>query len=268
MEETIPKRIHIVGCSPRSGTTLMTELMVNCFDIDGFAEHEMSIFEMPEGEYKVYCSKWPHDIDVMRPLLWLDPDLWGIFILRDPRDVIVSRHPQDPSLYWTNLRRWKRYTQCGRRLANHPRFITVRYEDLVREPDRVQDNIARRLYFLNATARFSEYHQIARPSERSVTALRGVRAVSTSSIGRWREHKPRVAAQLRLHGPIEQELIRYRYETDDEWRAEIDAVEADHFASHLQERGPLEETQYSWRRFKCVVKYALDRVPARVHGGN
>jgi hypothetical protein len=259
MEEDKPKRIHIVGCSPRSGTTLMTELMVNCFDIDGFAEHEMSIFEMPEGEYKVYCSKWPHDIDVMRPLLWLDPQLWSIFMLRDPRDVIVSHHPQDPNVYWSNLRLWKRYTTFARKLAGHPRFIMVRYEDLVREPDRVQNAIAGTLPFLNVRARFSEYHRIAEPSERSVTALRGVRALDTRSIGRWRAHKPRVAAQLQLHGPVGEELIHYGYESNHEWRAEVEAVEPDHFASQRKEREPLEQMTFNWWRVKRIVKYALTK---------
>lgn len=237
----------------------MTELMVNGFAIDGYAEHEMSIFHRPYDESDVFCSKWPHDIDVVRPLLWIDPQLWVIFMLRDARDVIVSRHPQDPEVYWTNLGLWKRYTRFARRLAEHPRFVTVRYEDLVRDPDCVQHTIARWLPFLKVKAPFSTYHQSAKPSERSADALRGVRPLDAQSIGRWRLHKPRVAAQLRLHGPLGRDLIYHKYEVNEEWLAELAGIEPDHFESKRLPRQPLEQMRRTWRRYKNVVQYALGR---------
>ena len=43
------RRIHIVGSSPRTGTTLLTELLTCCFQPEGFCEHELSIFSEPGG---------------------------------------------------------------------------------------------------------------------------------------------------------------------------------------------------------------------------
>ena len=51
------KRIHVVGLSARSGTTLMVELLVASYEIDGHAEHEMSIFERPDVKNGVFFSK-------------------------------------------------------------------------------------------------------------------------------------------------------------------------------------------------------------------
>ena len=61
--------------------------------------------------------------------------------MRDPRDVIVSRHGQDRERYWTSLRIWKQRLPIVRALSGHDRFLLVRYEDLVADPDRVERHI-------------------------------------------------------------------------------------------------------------------------------
>ena len=43
------RRIHIVGCGPRTGTTLMAELMGTCFDINASCQHEESVFALPDA---------------------------------------------------------------------------------------------------------------------------------------------------------------------------------------------------------------------------
>lgn len=35
------RHLHIVSCAPRSGTTLLHEAMVTCFEIDRHYEHEL-----------------------------------------------------------------------------------------------------------------------------------------------------------------------------------------------------------------------------------
>ncbi len=245
------KRIHVVGCGPRSGTTLIAEIMIACFEIDLHTEHETSIFSPPSRRADIFLTKRPRDILVAGPILRTMPSLHVIYMIRDPRDMVVSRHRKDPERYWSSLRywkkyidygerlrdhpRWKKYIDYGERLRDHPRFITLRYEDLVREPDVIQELLMERMPFLEKRTEFSQYHNIARPSEDSVKALRGVRAISAGSIGNWRSHLPRVAGQVQVHGSISEDLIRFGYEEDESWLGELEGVEPDLNESHWPE---------------------------------
>lgn len=231
----IRHRIHVVGVSPRSGTTLMVELLVASYEIDGYAEHEMSIFDRPPGSYEIFCSKLPADLLNVGALLRFDPDLWVIAMLRDPRDVVVSRHAKAPSKYWVHLGVWKRRCKAMRSLAAHPRFVVVRYEDLVREPGEVQSDLERRLPFLRRKGEFREFHGRTAASSRAQEALGGVRPIDASSIGNWRNHKPRLLAQLERHGSVDDELVEFGYEHDEQWRCELAGVAADNGSTFMSE---------------------------------
>jgi hypothetical protein len=253
------KRIHVVGLSPRTGTTLMVELLVASFKIDGHADHEMSVFGQPDQNCNIFCSKLPGDLLNVGPLLRFDPRLWVINMVRDPRDVVVSRHARAPSKYWVHLGIWKQRRRAAKRLANHPRFITVRYEDLVNDPDRVQRDLERRMPFLERTAAFSEFHKLAMPSERAIKALGGVRPIDTSRVGNWRRHKSRLVAQIATHGDIDQELIDFNYETDRSWRQELDGVMPDNDETFFPERrSRIDRMRATIRRSWRIVRYILN----------
>ncbi len=229
------KRIHIVVCGPRSGTTLMAEIMIACFEIDLHTEHESSIFGPPWRRAEVFLTKRPRDILVAGPILRTSRSLHVIYMIRDPRDMVVSRHRKDPERYWSTLRYWKKYIGYGEKLRQHSRFITIRYEDLVRDPDSIQNLLMERMPFLQKRTEFSQYHTVAKPSEDSIKALRGVRAISAASISNWRDHLPRVAGQIQIHGTISEDLIRYGYEEDDSWLRQLEGVEPDLGESHWPE---------------------------------
>ncbi len=220
-------RIHIIGCGPRTGTTLLAEALKSSFNIDYCTEHEDRIFVNRHGEGKVFLTKHPNDVMVIRPFLYVMPQLYVIYMLRDPRDMVVSSHGSKPGVYWCSLRYWKAFTPCYRKIRNHPRVITVRYEDLVTNPDRVQEEIRQRMPFLVQQTRFSTFHKHAGPSADSLEAMRGVRPISGSSIGRWKEHLPRIAGQLSLHGDIAQDLVEFGYEENDAWLDVLKDVKPD-----------------------------------------
>jgi hypothetical protein len=234
-----PVRVHITGCAPRSGTTLMMELFRQCFEIEAFGRHEISVFVKPRPEPALYCSKRPQDILIVSPLLRHDENLWIVFLLRDPRDVIVSQHRLRPGTYWCHLGLWKRRYAIARTLWNHPRFSVVRYEDLAERPDEVQKELQARMPFLRITRPFSAFggEGVSAASER---ALGGVRPVTADSIGAWRSQKGRVVSQLEKHGSVENDLIALGYEPDSAWLRALDGVEADHAASVYAETGPFE----------------------------
>ena len=229
------KHIHIAGCGPRTGTTLLAEMMIACFNIDRHSEHEESIYTQPYPAGTVFLTKRPRDVLVAEGLLRRNENLYVVYMLRDPRDMITSKHHNDPERYWVGLGYWKLYASAGCRLEGHPRFILVRYEDLVARPDAIQAGLIRRMPFLKARAPFSRYHELAAPSQAARDALRGVRPVSSASVGSWRRHLPRVAGQIIMHGSVAQDLIRYGYEPDDHWLLDLKGITPDLSESHWPE---------------------------------
>jgi hypothetical protein len=231
-----PYRIHIVGISPRTGTTLLAECMAACLRIDAVEPHEASVSKLRVGA-RVYLTKKPVDLLAIGPRLRFDPQFHAICLVRDPRDAVVSRHGKNPARYWTPLSIWKARAPIVRRWANHARFHVLRYEDLVNDPDGSERRLREWLPFLEARQPFSAFPAVARPSAAALEALGSVRAFGADSIGNWRRHLPRVAGQLAEYGPIDDELIEFGYERDTSWRAVLEGVAPDRSASHLHDRG-------------------------------
>ena len=143
------RRLHITGC-PRSGTTLLMEQMSTCFENDGHCEHERSVFDnvaLPSG---LYISKQPSDIKHLGHIFHRDDELYIIYLLRDPRSVITSKHGAASQQYFCNYRVWQDCERAAANYAGHPRFLRLRYEDLVADPDRVQACITS-LFWCSAT---------------------------------------------------------------------------------------------------------------------
>lgn len=247
------RHIHIVGCSPRSGTTLMQEMMVTCFAIDDYCEHERSIFKSPVSPSGVLCTKHPREVMYMDCVLRHNPNVYVIYVGRDPRDVIVSQHKQRPGEYFSNLRIWKESDRDAQHLAGHPRFLAIRYEDLVNSPDEVQIRIKERMPFLKQLHPFSAFHLHAKVSEQSAQALNGLRPLDPSSIGRWRQHLQRVASQIRVHGDISSRLVELGYESDDSWMKQLPSADRSEESVIPEKLSLFEKVRMKWRiKRKCI----------------
>lgn len=231
------KRLHIVGC-PRSGTTLLMELVSTCFESAGFCEHELSIFAPVEEVDGTYFTKQPNDIKQLRHIFHADPQLYVIYMGRDPRAVISSKHRENPGQYFCNYRVWRECEDAARRYEDHTRFLRLRYEDLVTAPDEVQAQVGARFGFLRQLHLFSEYQQYAHPSAASERAMNGLRAVNRESLQKWRGHLPRIAQQLQAHPALADDLVRLGYEPDQAWQEILRGVEGEVFPCRYPERKP------------------------------
>lgn len=229
------KRIHVVGVSPRTGTTLMSEALKTCFQIDYYANHEEKLVTRAPDAPKMYLSKFPGDIMMVGPSLQADPDLYVICMVRDPRDIICSIHKKDTERYWAGLNFWNTYTKEFQKIKQYPRFIPIKYENFVSNPDEIQTKISKNIPFLEKQTPFSKYHEAAKVTEGSKKALRSVRPIKPNSVGKWKEHKPRLKGQIQLHGPITKDLITYGYEKDNRWLKKLDGIEPDLAPSHHKE---------------------------------
>src|SRR5688572_14556505 len=136
--------------------------MVACMKIDAFESHEASVSRLRLGP-RVYLTKRPGDLLAIGPRLRMDPHFHALCLMRDPRDVIVSRHGKDRKRYWSSLRTWKQRLPVVRALTGHNRFLLIRYEDLVQDPDGIDRRIRERLPFLERVRPFSAFPTVATP---------------------------------------------------------------------------------------------------------
>lgn len=240
-------RIHIVGCH-RSGTTLMFEMMVACFEHAGRCQHEKTIFNPIEPVAGLYIGKKPSDITHMKHLFECDERLAVIYMRRDPRSVVTSVHASKADVYFSSFERWSRYEAAAQALINHPRFLVIRYEDLVANPDAVQTSIQTRLPFLTRRHPFSTYEHVAQTSTVAEVSLGGVRPVDVDRIHAWKEHLPRIAFQMQKYPQMASRLISAGYEADNRWQSCLDGIEP-----LVQQYG--EVPAPLWKRYETNLRY-------------
>jgi hypothetical protein len=236
------KHLHIVACSPRSGTTLLHEVMVTCFRIDKHYDHEIRFHLVKADDGQTLITKRPKDTMYMPAVIDGDPELYVIYVMRDPRDTICSRHGKEKSIYYSNIRLWRQMHEYSKKMAGHERFLEVRYEDFVRDPDATQELIAEKFPWLEKTHNFSEYHEYAQVSEKSITAMHSVRPIAPTSVGVWTKNPGRIKAQQMIHGSLSPDLIECGYETSADWEKVLVDVEPDFTKSLYPEK------LYIWSR--------------------
>jgi len=243
------RRVHIVGCR-RSGTTLLMELMWLSFEFSGRHAHEISVFEpIPEGE-TLYLTKKPPDTIRIGEIFQADPNLHVIAMLRDPRAVITSKHKNRPDVYFSGYFRWKQYVDALEAFRDHPRFILIRYEDLLIDPDATQCRINAQLSFLQKKRKFSTYPLGVEVSNNASNSLNGVRPFDISRIDGWKNHLPRVNGQLRDHPEMIKDLIDAGYEETDDW---VKMLEGEKFYSQNYK----DSRPHILKRFESNLRYRL-----------
>ena len=246
------KHLHIVACSPRSGTTLLHEAMVTCFKVDKHYDHEVRFNLVTANDGDIVITKRPKDTMYM-PEVIDDPELYVLYVMRDPRDVIVSRHGKNKDMYYSNIRLFRELHAYAKTIANHERFLQVGYEEFVNRPDDVQQQIVSKFPWLETRYKFSEYHLHAEVSEKSKLAMNDVRPIAPTSVGKWHDNLPRIKAQQLTHGSLTPDLIDCGYETSDEWERVLDNVEPDFSRSRYP------ENVYFWSRISQRIN-ALRKV--------
>lgn len=231
----------------------MAELLGNCFDIDDRVDHEQALWEPIPARAGTFLTKKPPDTVRIRPVFLLDRDLYVIAMIRDPRGVITSRHRTKPDVYFSSFWRWEHYMRAIMALQHHPRYLVIRYEDLVTDPDAVQRRIAEAFDFLHPTCLFSRFPEGADVHERARVSLNGVRSVDRASLERWRAELPRIKGELERHPEMVDWLIRLGYEPDDAWVRCLEGV-APYYGDYKNERPHLA------RRLETAVRFALKTV--------
>ncbi|SRR6056297_424852 len=226
--------ILIGGCG-RSGTTLLLSILSAHPEIFAFPR-ELGLFNSvyqdesgrwhPGREDRLYfhllknkvkegATRWleKSPSNVTR-IMEINDHFQGRFkmihIVRDGRDVVLSRHPTDPSHYWVEPKRWVHDVSAGLAFEDHPQVHTLRYEDLIID---FENTMAQLLQFLDAP--FSEevknWHDHA-TVRNNAAYFKPVQDIHSKSIEKWKRttDEARVNAFLEYPGAVEL-LKRFGY---------------------------------------------------------
>jgi hypothetical protein len=218
MTQTLPPNIVIIGAW-RTGTTLMFFLFEHGFKdvITNQVESYAMETQLP-AQYKWRVSKKPndaHSIDKIYSLF----NPYFIWMLRDPRDCIVSWKPRIDN-YHLNFEEWKRNNDFIEKSIS-PRIIKIVYEHFIHHPDETQDYLIQQIEGLEKKRDFSGCYKQFDPGNEIIHQLSGIRPFDVTTIGKWRNDKPRIREQLEKYPDMQDYLEKYGYETDDTWQREL-----------------------------------------------
>lgn len=240
---------QVVVCGfPRSGTSLLYNMLSSSLPDFRFEPFEQYFI------YRIhrlgnYATKAPMDVFHVP---WIDElninkkKLTVLIVIRDLRDVVTSKHPILPGHYfigydhswWPQDHEFKAwdYDAPGlmeiygaiNAIISRPDTTVVRYEDLVSNPDEVQQKIAS-THGLEFQGQFNDYHR--RPEKhaykyegRYAPADTGLvlegRKSTSSRVERWRtrpEDTQRVIDQFRACDRLFDILEELGYEKNRSW---------------------------------------------------
>lgn len=243
------RRIHITSSGPRTGTTLLAEVMKTCFEIDGYCDHEAPLCRSNSsfGKCNIILTKYPSDIKYFEKVLKWDPKLFVICLIRDPRDMVCSYHGKIEDKYYCDLKYWFSFIKDFEKLKGHPRVLLIKYEDFTQNPDRIQELIMENAPFLIKKHNFSEFHLFAQPVNDSLKALKKLRPIESKGIGNWKNHLPRIKQQVQEFDSIDSSLIAYGYESDTKWSELLKNVESETFVTVKK------NVHGVWRQTKSLI---------------
>ena len=229
----------LIAGQGRAGSTLFYSMM----------QHALSGFYLPDREMPAgallarpgnTCTKRPYDIFDLAEIAKQAEgrkQLDLIVTLRDPRDILTSRHPAVPDDYFysADLTYFiggegpPRKVMPGLVLTHlaivealrsdlFPRGVfLLKYEHLVEDPDRIQSMLAEGLG-LEFHAGFTGFHR-RRASDSLDAAMNGMRPLEAGRVQKWRapEHRDRIIEQFTSFPVLHNIVIDLGYETDTAW---------------------------------------------------
>jgi len=218
----------LIGGGARSGTTLLLSILSAHPSIFAFRK-ELTLFKygeeingrfMPRRIDRLYtamlrarmgkevnrwCEKTPNNIRyVPRIDSFLQGNYRFIIIVRDGRDVILSRHPHDDDRYYhVDPGEWVYDVQEGMKYMDRENFLTSRYESLIGDFQNTMTEVCRHLG-IQMTEEITDFYDHA-TVRRNPAYDSGLQKMHSNSIGKWKkpENKERVDELLSYPGALD-----------------------------------------------------------------
>ena len=133
-----------------------------------------------------WLEKTPRNILNFDQLMASDIPFKLIQIVRDGRDVIVSKHPNRAHAYWVPQGRWISTVERGLKYKDHPQVHTLRFEDLILD---YEPTIKKILDYLEVDyhPQMKDWHQFATFRKSNAWKTNKVQPLMSNKIGQWQE---------------------------------------------------------------------------------
>jgi hypothetical protein len=193
--------IYIQGCA-RSGNTLMRELcacsfrdaelvMVSKNNSELALKHIVTPLKVANEKdlAKVYIvsrdaeTSMSMDAEMMRSC----EGLKVIWMLRNPLDVLTSEHGSHPGQFYVGPKRVIQSLELYKKFKDEPQVLTVRYEELISNPNAVQQEIAA-AFKLESTCNFTESYKHFPSFRENVQAMHSIRPIDSNSVDKWKKN--------------------------------------------------------------------------------
>lgn len=219
----------IIGGGARSGTTLLLSILSAHPSIFAFRT-ELGLFKygkevygqfIPERIDRLYtgilrnrigkevdrwCEKTPNNIRYIPRIdsFFQEKEYRFIQIVRDGRDVILSRHPHTTHRYYhVEPGEWVADLQEGSKYEDRENFLTIRYESLIEDFENTMAIVCDHLgiELSEEILNFYEHASV----RRNPAYFTGLEKMHSKSIGKWKkpENKERVDELLACPGAME-----------------------------------------------------------------
>ncbi len=227
--------IYIGGCG-RSGTTILLSILSSHPEIYAFP-NEVNIFGEGVIQKKDkwvpkrldrknralltakikntnvrWCEKTPSNVRFIKEIEACHKGNFKfINIVRDGRDVILSKHPTNPNRYWVNPDRWINDVTAGVKEYNNPNVYNVKNEDLMLDFKRQIQNICDFLEMEPSKNLLNWYENTEVKKNKAYFGK--VSPLFHSSINKWKSNNNLARAKELLDREEAKELLMfYNYE--------------------------------------------------------
>ena len=238
------KRLHIVGCA-RSGTTMLHYAMAS-FKNTILCDNETEVWNSPNisqsmqlfakiafvPETYFYVTKrsydWWHDSLIERLSNHIIEDnIFLINIIRDPRDVLTSSHRLSDRKYYVEPDRWLKSINAGEelisRLGSYPNKLTIRYEDILLQPDVIKDHFQDK-FSLKMNPLISDWSKLKDNSDKlsfgknMISYMHKLRNFDPGTIGKWKSSEDKTGyihdllSDEKIGPELRKHLEKYNYD--------------------------------------------------------
>ncbi|MEC3862660.1 hypothetical protein VK792_15320 [Mesobacterium sp. TK19101] len=169
------KRILVRGC-PRSGNTMLYVMLCSCFEnVAQVRGEKVPVDALVSNFKKVAVAKYPRPVtpkilgehyEAAREFIDNPPeDALMIFIVRDPRDALMSKHGSFGSEpFLKSAAGWFGVMDEIQKVRDRDNVLVLRFEDIVADADKIQQQIAE-ASGLTIAGSFSNFNEMVEKSD-------------------------------------------------------------------------------------------------------